>query len=154
MFLYEKKRTLLDHIELSMNIKLLIADEFRHEASGKVTVLGLFADNVVIVKIPPKAEEIPENAPAGIERLSFMVNVSAVPEGSYEFEAQFITPSGAPMGEVMKIGNVEIKEGKSFTTVVVSKPFLVNEGGEYHLAFQVNGVEHQLPFEIRIETQA
>lgn len=139
---------------MSMKFTFLVADEIRGEASGKQMVLGLFADNVVVLRIPPKPEEFPEDLLPGIERLSFMVNVSSLPEGSYAFKAQFIAPSGEPIGEVMELGNVDLKTGKSFTAVIASNPFIVKEAGEYSLAFWVNDEEHRLPFEIRIESLA
>lgn len=137
-----------------MKLTFLVADEIRREASGKATILGLFPDNVVIVNIPPKPEGIPEGVPPGIDRLSFMVNVSSLPEGTYHFKAQFISPSGKPMGEVMEVGDIEIAAGKSFTTIFQSNPFVILEGGEYNLAFNINDEEHRLPFEIRINPLA
>lgn len=138
-----------------MKITLLVADEIRPEATGKQTVLGLFADNVVVVKIPPKPVDVPDDVLPGIERLSFLVNVSQLPEGQYSFKAQFIAPSGQPAGDALSLGDgVQVSTGKSHSIVIESKPFILKEGGEYHLAFWVNGEEHRLPFEIRIEPLA
>lgn len=138
-----------------MKITLLVADEVRPEATGKQTVLGLFADNVVVVKIPPKPEEVPDDVPPGIERLAFLVNVSKLPEGQYDFKGQFISPSGERSGDVFQLGNaVQVSPGKSYSAVIESKPFILKEGGEYNLAFWINNEEHRLPFEIRIEPLA
>lgn len=137
-----------------MKITFLVGEEIRPEASGKATVLGLYPDNVVIANIPPKQEGITEDVPSGIDRLTFMVNVSAVPEGTYHFQAQFITPSDTPMGEIMEMGNVDMATGKSYSAIFQSSPFLVAETGIYKLDFYVNGERHQLPFEIRANPAA
>lgn len=137
-----------------MRITFLVADEIRREVSGKATILGLFPDNVVIANIPPKPDNVPADVPAGIDRLSFMVNVSALPEGTHHFSAQFIRPSGVPMGDPMEIGEVNVESGKSFTTIFQSSPFVLTEGGNYILAFYIDGEEYRLPFEIRMNPLA
>lgn len=135
-----------------MKLTLLLADEVRAEATGKQTVLGLFADNVILLKIPRTPIEISEDIPPGIERLSFLVNVSKLPEGQYTFKGQFIDPSGDAMGEELPLDSILIREGMSHTMVIETKPFIIKGGGEYNLAIWVNNEENRLPFEIRVES--
>ena len=133
-----------------MKIKFLVADEIRMEASGKQTVLGLFADDVVCVNIGQRPESVPVDVPAGIERLALMVNIAELAVGKHQFFGQLFAPNDAPYGDKFNLGEADISQGQSHTLVAEWKPFLLRGSGFYTFAVWVDDTEHRLQFEVRI----
>lgn len=136
-----------------MKINFLIADEIRPEAGSKQTVLGLYADQTIILEPnpspTPSLPPLPENfvVTSGIERLAFLINVSEI-EGKHSFKGQIIDPSKNPHGSEMVFGEFEIAPKMSRTFVIEAKPFQVKETGTYRFILTVDDKEYELPFNI------
>lgn len=131
-----------------MRINLLVADEFRPEATGKQMAMGLFADGTVVLE--PVANVAPQAAglPRGIERLSFLMSVGDLPPGNHVYHAQIVNPSGSPLGPEMPLGEEVAVQGKSRVIVLETKPFIVNGTGTYNVNLKIDGAVHKLPFRI------
>lgn len=128
-----------------MKINYLIADEIRPEASSKQTVLGLFADHLIVLDIPTQlpAGELPK----GIERLAFLINVSNI-EGKHKYKGQIFDPEGNPHGPEIDFGESELAKNTSRTMVVEAKPFLIKVKGTYNFVLTVDDTKYPLPFTI------
>jgi hypothetical protein len=137
-----------------MKLKLLVADEIRPEATGKQTVLGLFADDVVVAQPPAQVPEVSADVPSGIERLAFLINVSDLPAGTYRVAASLLDPSGEPYGEIHVDHGITVDAGKSHTFVVEAKPFILRGFGIYQWTILIGDTEARLPFEIRMQSQS
>lgn len=61
-------------------LRFFMADDFRPELSGKITAVGLYLDNVVVIKLPPGTPEPSEEAPIFLENLAFLINVTNLPD--------------------------------------------------------------------------
>lgn len=133
-----------------MKIKFLVADEIRMEASGKQTVLGLFADDVVCVTLGHRPESVPEDVPAGIERLALLVNLAELSVGKHQFFGQLFAPNDVACGDRFSLGEADIIQGQSHVLVAEWKPFLLKGAGFYTFAVWVDDIEYRLPFEVRI----
>lgn len=129
-----------------MKINFLIADEIRPEMGGKQTVLGLYADGIIMLGTPPQLDTSAPEAPEGIERLAFLMNISDVPEGKHKYKGQIIDPSGNPHGPEISFGEEETPKGKSRTIVVETKPFLIKGKGTYHFNLYFDDVLYSFPF--------
>ena len=128
-----------------MKLKFLIADEVRAELSGKQTVIGLYADDVLVVN----DVERPSEVPFAIDRLSFLVNISDVSVGVHNYKAQILNPAGVKLGQEIPMGESQIEKGKSHTLVLEAKPFVLDGEGIYRLDLYIDNVPHSFPFEVR-----
>lgn len=131
-----------------MKIKFLMAEEVRPELNGKSTVLGLFADDVLLMQ-GKRPEDAPQEVPDGLERLTFLLNVSDISEGLHHFKGNITDPSGAPYNPVSSLGDETIMKGLSRSIVVEIKPFIIKSKGVYHFNLYVDDVLTSFPFEIR-----
>lgn len=132
-----------------MKLNFYLADEVRSEQSGKQMLLGLYPDKVVIVNIPHNQGD---NTPEGyiLDKLSFLVSVGDA-IGKHSASVQIISPSGKPLGEETALPDFELKEGKSHSLVIESKPFPFSETGNYKLIIILDKEPHEFIFEIRTE---
>jgi len=131
-----------------MKIKFLIAEEIRPEMNNKATVIGLFSDDVVVMT-SNRPKDAPPEIPDGIDRLTFLINVSEIPEGLHKFKGQIITPTGEPYNPEMTLGEETIKKGLSHSIIVQLKPFIVKNRGMYKFNVYIDDALTSLPFEIR-----
>lgn len=132
-----------------MKIKFLMAEEMRPEASGKLTILGLFPDDNLIITNTAYPVDVSPETPRGIEKLVFLVNVSDAPKGKLKFKARITDPSGGEYKPEMQLGEGHVEKGASRSFIVELKPFIVDLIGVYVFNFYVNKEIHSFPFEIR-----
>lgn len=133
-----------------MKTKFLVADEIRPEASGKLTILGLFADDVVMTQVPPRSPQIPADTPAGIERLAFLINISELSVGAHTIRAQALDPSGQEYGNGIPQSEITTELGKSHSMIIEMKPFILRDAGTYTWVVWIDDQEYRHPFEVRI----
>lgn len=128
-----------------MKINIFIADEFRSEANGKQMALGLYPDdNIVLEQRPQKDNQA--DLPEGIDRLSFLINISDIPEKKHIYKAQIIDPSGKPHGKEIALGEFETAKGTSRNFIIEAMPFLLSGKGTYQLNFYVDDEVNTFPF--------
>lgn len=60
-------------------LRLVVAEDLRREVDGKVTAVGLFADNIVVVQMPFDASPPTKESPILLKSLGFMFNISGLP---------------------------------------------------------------------------
>ena len=58
--------------------KMLVADEFRMEQSGKALAIGLYADGVVVLTIPKNAPQPTKDTPVGFDGVALLLTVGGV----------------------------------------------------------------------------
>ena len=134
-----------------MKVKFLIAEEVRPEAEGKLTVIGLYSgDTIILIKkdLPPDLPEKVEIIPA-IERLAILATVGDTPKGVHKFKGRIVDPSGAEHKPVMNLGEAAIEKGTFHNVLVEIKPFVTKIEGVYHFEFFVDDDMFDFPFEIR-----
>lgn len=131
-----------------MKIKFLVAEEIRPELGGKLTILGLFPDDV-LVSNSNRPEETPAEIPDGFDRLAFLVSVSDLPEGIHKFKGNITNPAGEPYHSETSFGDGAIEKGTSRSIVVDTKPFIIKGKGVYHFNIYVDDSLYSFPFEIR-----
>ncbi|WP_150102933.1 DUF6941 family protein [Sideroxydans lithotrophicus] len=139
-----------------MNLQFLIAEEFRPEASGKVTALGVYPGNYIILLKPPQG--IPDTAIPTLDRVAFLITVSEL-KGSHNYSGKIIDPNGnsvidpnsnqikegvQPFGEGITIG-----EGMSHSFIFELKPFSIKTMGRYKFILYVDDAPHEFTFDIR-----
>lgn len=137
-----------------MKIKFLIAEEIRSEGSesGKVTILGLFPDDNILILDPASQGNTDPNEKIGIEKLVILINASNLPEKKCKFKVKFIDPSGEEYRSAIELGETETQKGTSQTFIIKLQPFLIKEFGVYTCVFYVDKKPFKFPFSVTEKT--
>lgn len=136
-----------------MKVNFLIAEDIRAEQNGKVTILGLFPGDTIIMLKGARPEGLPEDAPGALDRLAILATVIGAPDGLHKFKGRIITPSGELSSPEFSLGEGTTATGYSHTVVVELRPFVVKQPGPFQLEFFVDHKMFKFPFEIRMQTQ-
>lgn len=131
-------------------VRLFMAEDVRQEVNGKLSALGLYSDNVVILRLPEDVPDPTESKPLHIKSLSFVFNISKLTQAttiSIDIEAngkrrQFVQPTEQPVPE----------PGGSVNIVAVMEPCAVTHFGEQKLIVTIGEFEHIFEYEIRRES--
>lgn len=136
-----------------MKVKFLMAEEIRPEASGKLTILGLYPDdNLILSSREAIPEGVPPETPRGMEKLVFLINVSDASNKLLKFKVRIIDPYLELYKPEIQVGEGKIKKGASRSFIIELKPFIINLVGVYVFNFYVNKEVFSFPFEIREQT--
>lgn len=127
-----------------------MAEEIRPEASGKLTILGLYPDDNLILS-PREAlpEGVPPETPRGMEKLVFLINISDASNKLLKFKVRITDPSGELYKPEIQVGEGKIEKGSSRSFIIEVKPFIIILVGIYIFNFYVNKEIFSFPFEIR-----
>ena len=131
-----------------MKVNFLIAEEVRLETNSKMSIIGLFAGDVIIFLKGERPEGVPEGTPAGMERLAILAIITDT-YGVHNFKGRLIEPSGNLYQPEIALGDANIQEGFSHTIIVQLKPFIVRQPGIFRFEFFVDEEIFTFPFEIR-----
>jgi len=126
-----------------------MAEEIRPEAGGKLTILGLFPDDNIILTKAVYPEGVPPEIPRGIEKLVFLISVSGAPNRKLKFKVRITDPSGGLYKPEMQLGEGRVEKGTSRSFIIEVKPFVIDLVGVYIFDFYVNKEIYSFPFEIR-----
>lgn len=134
-----------------MKVKFVMAEEIRPEVGGKMTILGLFpADEILLTRVAVP-EGVPSDTPMGIDKITFLLTISKLPSKKYKFTGSIIDPSGEPYKADMQLGEARFSKGISHSIIVESRPFIVKTLGVYHFNLYVGKELVSFPFEIRMQ---
>ena len=132
-----------------MKVAFLVCEEVRAELNNKITVIGLYAADVIIMLKENRPEGIPLDAPAGLDRLTILVTISEATEGELDLRGNLINPTGEFDQEGMTLGKANAINGIANSVVIEMKPFIVKETGIFKFELFVNEESFIFPFEIR-----
>ncbi len=132
-----------------MKVSFLVAEEARPEVSGKFTILGLFANNVIALKKRP--ETLPQNVHVAIDKVTILAIISEAPNSDLRFKGRIYDPKGDIFRTEMEYGSATIPHGFSHSIVIEIKPFVVTALGIYRFELFVNDQMFTCPIEIREE---
>lgn len=128
-------------------VRFYLAEDLRQEVNGKMSAVGLYTDNVVILPLPDTIPEPTESTPIFVGSLGFLFNVSRLSQAtkiSIDIESDgkrkpFMEPKDyASPGP-----------GRSINMVGVMEPCPVTSFGEKTLVVTVGESVHTFNFEIR-----
>lgn len=124
----------------SNDVRLLVADEFRTESSGKVLGVGIYPDLVIILRVPRNAPEPSKEVPYGVD-ISLLITVIATP-GEYDVKASL-----GNFGSFKQ--HIVIGEGRSANVIANAKPLLVQDLGAIPIKVSLNDELYEFQIEIR-----
>lgn len=123
--------------------RLLIADDIRVENTGKLFTIGLYADSVVVFRVPKNSPQPSVEQPFGMDSLSLLVVVGGF-VGDETVRLTLTTNKPIEM-------NVSLTPGASANLLIPIKPFTFATFGVKVLLVEFAGTKHELQFEVRAE---
>lgn len=139
----------------SAHVKFFVADDVRQEADGKVSMMGLYCDDVIVAK-RSFGEDLPSAIhPLAFEGLTFVFTISGI-EGEYEISAEIesaLGENGQPsIQQILKPQKLPFKDpARSANLVVKIRPFITQSLGVKKARLYLNEDGFEFPFEIRDE---
>ena len=135
-----------------MRLQLLIADHFDMLASGKVAALGLFADGVVVLTLPPDTAPPTAEMPYGLD-LGLLLTLSDAELNNAQAQITILPPAGLPTVATVRADGVTAHPGQAANIMTKLKPLLVPCAGVYQAQVAVAGQVLTASFEVRIAAQ-
>jgi hypothetical protein len=124
------------------SVRFLLCDDARAEASGKITIVGLYPDDKIVVQL---GQQTPTGLAAALSQLSF---VCILNDGDGTFPASaMITGPGISLPK-MSLGSPTFKRGEHTTIILQGGQFLVPQFGKFACTLTIGVVDHRFPFEI------
>lgn len=131
-------------------VRLYMAEDLRQEVNGKMMAIGLYPDNVVVLRLPDDVPDPSKSKPIHIQSLGFLFNISKLSQATTI--AIDIEESGKRTTFVAPSEHPSPGPGRSINMVGVMAPCAVTYFGERKLIVTVGGVEHSFDYEIRRES--
>jgi hypothetical protein len=128
-------------------VRFYMAEDLRQEVGGKVSVIGLFPDNVVVLPLPTNVPEPTEATPILFKSLAFLVNISKLSE-----EADIsvdIETNGVRKTLVEKKRHADPGPGRSINMFFIMQPCVIQSFGLRKLFITVGEELQTFEFEIR-----
>ena len=136
----------------TLNVKFWIAEDIRQEIDNKLSLLGLYVDDVLVVKLPVDAPSFSKENPLLLEGVGILISVRG-PVGQYQVKGAFY--SGSAKDASNKLGEIreqvmELKPGIKVANIVCRlRPFIAGPLGIKTLFFSVDEQEFTYHFEVR-----
>lgn len=122
-------------------VKFYLADDFRSESSGKVTAVGLYPDNVIVLNTPANSPEPSKDRPYGVSSLGLLICIGG---------SQGTFPVSISVGENEPFRKtIELKIGMSSNLVLAFRPLLLASLGFKKVKVTVDATVHDFQFEAR-----
>lgn len=128
------------------HVQFLIADGVRQEQGSKLTVLGFYAGNSILLNEP-----LPSVIPDGfkgiaIPSVTMIVNILDG-QGLFKCSVEVFRPSGKVIGKGLEL-QVEKKKDAAATLLVPMQPFPVSEFGIYRTVLKLNTRKYEFKFKV------
>jgi len=125
--------------------RFFVADDIRLEQGSKPSLLGFFADNVVVLPLPKTQGAPTRDKPIALSGLAFLISFPGA--GTYNVEMEFRAPNAVSL---IKSGEAKIASGGPVVNLVTRlQPFLVTAFGIHELIVRINKKSYTFRFEIR-----
>jgi hypothetical protein len=130
-------------------VRFYLAEDFRPEANNKVSAIGLYPDNRILLQIPPSEPDPTPEKPAAIRSLSFLFNISDAPEAA----TVSIDVAGPGANKVLVPSQIlpPNSEGGTANFIIRFDPFVIPVLGKHSFSVKVN--QHEFEFSYAISRQ-
>ncbi|WP_162575322.1 hypothetical protein [Variovorax sp. PBL-H6] len=134
------------------SFRLYIADDFRREADGKVSGIGLYTDLVVVANLLPGAAPPTLEAPLVLHGLAALVTIAGL-GGNHSLAVEFKDSLPARPPEIQGDKKVDFKEGQTANLILRFQPFVTGGPGLKTIVVKIDDEPHELNFEVRLGKQ-
>jgi hypothetical protein len=129
-------------------VKFLLADAVRQEQGGKLTMLGLYSGDSVLLNDP-----LPKVLPEGKQGLALpgLTIVATICDGQGHFDCSIhlFGPDGKERGKGANRLEVNKQKDASANLIFPMEPFPINGFGIYRIVLQLNKHEYEFKFNVR-----
>lgn len=130
------------------DVRFLLADAVRQEQGGKLTVLGLYSGDSVLLNDP-----LPKVFPEGkqgfaLHGLTILVTICDG-QGHFDCSIHLFGPDRKELGKGANRLEVNKEKDASANLIFPMEPFLINGFGIYRFALQLNKHEYEFKFSVR-----
>lgn len=131
-------------------VRVSIADDFRQEQGGKMTAIGLYTDDVVVVTVEPDSPEPSEQTPIVVHSLSALITLIGLSPGKHVIGVEHVDSALKNPPQFGPSREMDLPApGMSATMVVRFQPFVAGSYGTKHLIVTVDNKSTKFAFEIR-----
>ena len=131
--------------QLPSRVKFLLSDDVRSEANGKITVVGLYADDKIFVQTLP-GHPPPVGAVSALNQM-VIICLAFDGDGIFPVSATVSAPSGQQLA-TMSLGQITFSPAGPSTIILQSGLFLVPQFGGYRCAVDIGGISFPFDFQI------
>ena len=127
-------------------VHFYIAEEIRPELDGKVTAVGLFTDNKVMVTLPANEPNPTAEAPIALKSVSLLFNISNF---LGKILVKIDVESNGIRRSILKPTENDLTEiGKSVNMVINMSPCIVTDFGIRNLIVDIDDSEYLFSYEV------
>ena len=131
-------------------VRVFIADDFRQETGGKITAIGLYTDDVVVVTLEPGSPEPSAQTPIIVHNLSALITMAGLAAGKHVVGIQYADSTLVKPPQFGPPREVDVPESRVSAIMVVRfQPFVTGGYGVKHLVVTVDGESTDFGFELR-----
>jgi hypothetical protein len=131
-------------------VRLYLCDDARQEVGGKLTLVGLYPDCVVIVGLLDDEMRGTSGRPEfySVDALSFVVNVAEL-TGPHRLTVHYSDSTMPPREPTVREVDFGKDSHKSANIVWHFRPYISNSFGKKRVVVEVDATPHVLEYEIR-----
>jgi hypothetical protein len=130
-------------------VRFFLADDVRQEIQGKVTMVGLYADNIVVAEMPPDHRNPSVRVPAAIPRVAILASVS-IAQGEHRYRMELDRSSVTRQKIDAKTATlISERPGESINLIMRLAPLLFVRFGTVKVLLYVDDQPYPFDFEIR-----
>lgn len=129
------------------HVRFFLAEDFRQEIGGKVSAIGLYADNVIVLQLPSDLPDPTADTPILIRSLAFLFSISAFGNASVASVDLNVNGDRKPFMVPRELPATD--PGNSVNLLGVMAPCAVTSFGKKTVIVDIGGTEHSFEFEIR-----
>lgn len=128
-----------------------VADDVQTLADGKLLLVGLYADRVLVMNIPRSAGvKLSAETPAGIASLAVVLTLVGLAPGEMTLATRLVLPDGTQSMQQLPDQKLKVVAGGSNNVVLKFSPFIVPQAGTYTLSTAFDGQVIESRFEVRM----
>jgi hypothetical protein len=125
-----------------------MADDIRVEDSGKQILVGLYPDNVLVLKSSEALAPTREK-PLLLSQLSVMVSFPNPAKGDHAVEGSISGPDNNEIGKLARFTITTLEEGGTGNVILKLAQMRVTGFGIYTLQLTFDAKPYEFPFEVR-----
>lgn len=127
------------------NVYFLLADDVREEKNNKVSIIGAFTGDDILVHDPQPGKAIPSLA---------LLVIFKNGEGEFDIEMDVLSPSSKKLGKGVEFPGIQMKAGINHSLLIKFPNFVVPEFGVYKFRFSFDKGEKVYEYPVVINGQS
>lgn len=128
--------------------RFFLADDLRQEVGGKVSAIGLYSDDVIVLQLPTEEPAPTVEKPIGFEGICVLISLSGL-VGTRECNFELLGPTGTPILRAAPASVDFPTAANSVNLISKFRPFICTQFGKFKFAARIGEHRFEYEFEIR-----